>query len=578
MSPRDEGRSSKEAAVADGADDEKDRSGSGPPVLTDGESRDADRAPELVFGLVGPIGTDLDVVYSGLGGALLEHGYTTIPIKLSGLFESFEEFADEIKGAERYDERVAARMSAGTTLRSQLRRGDVLPVLALTQIGGNREERVREIREHSGSNEPEDDDQGTPYAPRTAYVLDQLKHPAEIATLRDIYGDHFILIAASATRETRLNHLAERIASSGYTGAFHRDYLPEAQALMRRDEAEELEHLRVFRTNAEALTPNERIQERERLAAWGQNVRATFPLADFFVDTSDPGALNAEVGRFIELLFGNTLLAPTQDEHAMFHAKASALRSSALARQVGAAITTPGGELVALGSNEVPKPGGGLYWPGDKGDAREVHRSRDSADETRELFAGQLVKRLEDLGFQAPDDFVPSSESLFEILRHTRLGDLAEFGRSVHAEMAALTDAAMRGAAVRGDWLYTTTFPCHNCARHLIAAGISRVIYVEPYSKSMAADLHEDAIRVDHHPDDKYVHFNPFVGVAPRLYMTLFEISARKDDLGRRIVHEPKSSMPRIATDRLASYRQLEEAYSGLVRNRIAASELTPKE
>ncbi|MDN3612645.1 hypothetical protein QWZ16_23945 [Vibrio ostreicida] len=26
-------------------------------------------------------------------------------------------------------------------------------------------------------------------------------------------------------------------------------------------------------------------------------------------------------------------------------------------------------------------------------------------------------------------------------------------------------------------------FPCHNCAKHIVASGIKRVVYVEPYPK-----------------------------------------------------------------------------------------------
>lgn len=56
----------------------------------------------------------------------------------------------------------------------------------------------------------------------------------------------------------------------------------------------------------------------------------------------------------------------------------------------------------------------------------------------------------------------------------------------MHAEMFAITDAARRGLSVRDATLYCTTFPCHMCARHIIASGIRKVVYIEPYPKSMA--------------------------------------------------------------------------------------------
>ena len=68
--------------------------------------------------------------------------------------------------------------------------------------------------------------------------------------------------------------------------------------------------------------------------------------------------------------------------------------------------------------------------------------------------------------------------------------DLIEFSRTVHAEMAAIVDAARRGVSVQDCNLYTTTFPCHECAKHIVAAGIRRVVYIEPYPKSQALSLH----------------------------------------------------------------------------------------
>ncbi len=96
-----------------------------------------------------------------------------------------------------------------------------------------------------------------------------------------------------------------------------------------------------------------------------------------------------------------------------------------------------------------------------------------------------------------------------------------EFGRIVHAEMSAITDAARRGLSVKDATLYCTTFPCHMCARHILAAGIMRVVYIEPYPKSMAKELYKGSLNVDDDPeaDKKSVAFRPFVRhIAPPVY------------------------------------------------------------
>jgi hypothetical protein len=112
------------------------------------------------------------------------------------------------------------------------------------------------------------------------------------------------------------------------------------------------------------------------------------------------------------------------------------------------------------------------------------------------------------------------------------VGDVTEFGRATHAEMSALVDAARRGVAVQGASFFTTTFPCHNCARHIIEAGIRRVVFIEPYSKSQALALHEDSMElVAAHPPvggSKKTQFEPFVGVAPRRYLELFDAHTRE--------------------------------------------------
>ncbi|NVB42866.1 hypothetical protein G6O69_33910 [Pseudenhygromyxa sp. WMMC2535] len=73
-----------------------------------------------------------------------------------------------------------------------------------------------------------------------------------------------------------------------------------------------------------------------------------------------------------------------------------------------------------------------------------------------------------------------------------------------------------------------TSFPCHNCAKHIVAAGISQVVYIEPYEKSKALDLHDDAITTVESsvpsPDSTKVSFAPFVGVGPRRYFDLFSM------------------------------------------------------
>lgn len=115
-------------------------------------------------------------------------------------------------------------------------------------------------------------------------------------------------------------------------------------------------------------------------------------------------------------------------------------------------------------------------------------------------------------------------EKVERALWKSQIRDITEYGRPVHAEMEALLFCARNTVETRQATLYTTTFPCHNCAKHIIAAGIKKVVYVEPYPKSKAFDFHDDAIGVENTPNSNTVLFVPFVGIGPRKFFDLFSM------------------------------------------------------
>jgi dCMP deaminase len=63
-------------------------------------------------------------------------------------------------------------------------------------------------------------------------------------------------------------------------------------------------------------------------------------------------------------------------------------------------------------------------------------------------------------------------------------GHLMEDGhcvRTIHAETNAIIQAALHGVSTRGCTCYVTHFPCINCAKALINAGITRLVYSVAY-------------------------------------------------------------------------------------------------
>lgn len=131
-----------------------------------------------------------------------------------------------------------------------------------------------------------------------------------------------------------------------------------------------------------------------------------------------------------------------------------------------------------------------------------------------------------------------------------------------------------------GSWMFVTTFPCHNCARRLVTAGLDEVQFLELYPKSQALALHRDAIQIESikegtnwvapssgSPDGK-VWIHPFSGVAPRMYNRAFfkDRDLKDDDTGELKIGAP--SWGSMFDGRRISYPQLEaelaeEAASG---------------
>jgi len=217
-------------------------------------------------------------------------------------------------------------------------------------------------------------------------------------------------------------------------------------------------------------------------------------------------------------------------EYGLFMAKAAALRTLDLSRQVGAAIFSPTGEIIALGSNEVPKANGGTYWPDDNFDDREFKRREDSNEIRKRELLTELLSAIDHNG--SIESWLAKPE-----IRDSQFMDALEYGRIVHAEMCAISDAARLGRSTAGSTLYVTAFPCHMCAKHIVAAGISKVVFLEPYPKSLAARLHSDSIGFEGRDRGRYktfpgVEFQHFYGLTPRRYNELFERGKRKDKSG----------------------------------------------
>jgi cytidine deaminase len=276
----------------------------------------------------------------------------------------------------------------------------------------------------------------------------------------------------------------------------------------------------------------------------------------------------------------------------MFMAFTASLRSADLSRQVGAVVARDG-EILANGSNDCPVAQGGLYWPYVDPDSRQVldvengrdfKRGFDSNRREQDLLiegicddfrtaldsrANAELAEFQKLRTTGGDQIAKVTEEIHAVLKKTLekggIRNLTEYGRIVHAEMEAILSCTRQGKSTKGATIYCTTFPCHNCAKHIIASGITRVVFIEPYLKSKALEFHDDSI-VIHYPQDgsseddgvkfphkRRVQFEPFFGVGPRRFLDLFSLSLgvgrqleRKDATGNTMPWVESGANPRL--------------------------------
>jgi len=472
-------------------------------------------ANELIFGVVGHVGSGTSEIARQLKSQLGLESLPGGPFDAEVLKASGEIVAWLKETGETAPDREPGRLSCVEQLqdlgnRCRNDQGDAA-ALARRLVQAVRRSRAEKQEEAADGDAPV-----IPDGARRAWILDSLRHPSEVELLRHIYQDAFVLVGVVCDEDVRTERLQAKYDVDGSP--------QKIKTFMARD-ADDTESL-------------------------GQKVADSFHMSDFFVDNTENrtlknGAPNEEwnvpdqLGRLIRLLTHSDVVRPTSHETAMHAAYGAQVRSACLSRQVGAALVSADGQLLATGTNEVPRPGGGVYGQSDRAhDQDDRCAFRRTADHrfcsnTREqnTIIDDLIQQIEGSMQAGGGGELPAAAKLRlrSDLRKSRIGGLIEFSRAVHAEMDALLGAGRQGHKAVGAALYVTTFPCHYCARHIVAAGVDEVQYIEPYPKSLAIKLHDDAICVSENGraingngGPRRVLFRPFTGVAPRLYRRAF--------------------------------------------------------
>ncbi len=440
------------------------------------------RDSELIIGIVSPVGVNPTQITETLENRLRNFEYHVEVIRVSELLPKVS--------VNKENERIEFLIQEGDKLRERFGND----ILAKGVVG-----LIRKCREKNSNK-------------KIAYIINSLKHPDEVELLRKVYNNGFYLLGVHANRKQREDYLINNKQCNQ----------EQANELINRDENEENKS--------------------------GQKTRDTYHLADFFVNQDDDQGkkLANTLQRFLDLIFSDPYKNPTFDEFAMFMAFNSSVRSSDLSRQVGAVLSRDK-HILSVGCNDVPQFGGGLYWAElkngeivDRPRGKDYTRKEDPNKKIQNVIIDNILREMKNC---LDEDKL---KDLKQVLERSSISDLTEFGRVVHAEMEAILSCGRNGIPTKDSTLYCTTFPCHNCAKHIVASGIKRVVYVEPYPKSRALELHDDSIVLIGESEEKNnaqnemenkVIFEPFIGVGSRRFLDLFSMSL---GLGTKLIRKDK--------------------------------------
>lgn len=450
---------------------------------------------EIVIGLCGPIGTDISFITSRIASILKDRfDYEVIVIKLSQLIANYSDptLDDTLSGFKRY----SSLIEGGNSLR-QKHDSSILAELAINEIAVKREENKT----------------GDEYeSKRICYIIDSIKNKEELNLFRLIYRDIFYFLGMYSPTDFRVKTLKDKGLKE-----------EEIFRLIDRDSGEE--------TN------------------YGQMVTDTFVESDFFlrIEDNSQSLIDPKINRILNLLFNQEITTPTPNETAMYLASSAAGNSACLSRQVGACITDSNGDVLSVGWNDVPKVNGGVYQANilsPQSDKRCMNKGIGLCfnDREKKEIAILLSNTLIENGLVKKSD----SNQLTEFILKSRIKELIEFSRAVHAEMLAIISGSQKsGSKMVGGKLFCTTYPCHNCARHIIAAGIKEIYYIEPYRKSLALKLHDDAL-TENESNTDLVQILMYDGVSPRRYLDFFKMNGdkRKHD-GVKISNPAKLASPK---------------------------------
>jgi deoxycytidylate deaminase len=299
-------------------------------------------------------------------------------------------------------------------------------------------------------------------------VIDGIRNLSEIEFLRERFGNRFYLFALECPVSDRWERLRPSYEQNARSMD---DFLKDDQ----RDQNEEVDH--------------------------GQQVQLCVDQADVLIDNSDEVSLadlRAKLADYAQLVLGERYRYAKPIEIYMNIAYSASHGSKCIKRQVGAvlvnALPNVVGEVVGQGFNENPINTRPCIEEPEYGADRErnIHGRC-----YRDIVRQKAFVDLAATGTHCPRCGKPLAAPAQHGPPWNCAGcdaDLEDYFwperamtlcTAVHAEVAAILSA---GGRAKGTTMYTTTFPCFQCAEKLTQAGIANIVFNELYPDIRAAE------------------------------------------------------------------------------------------
>jgi deoxycytidylate deaminase/dephospho-CoA kinase len=283
-------------------------------------------------------------------------------------------------------------------------------------------------------------------------VIDGIRNIGEVDYLRDAYGYRFTLIAVLASVDARWDRIGSNYTDNGLTQS---DFVADD------------------------------LRDRNEETQYGQQVELCVDRADILIDNSTEVSLSrfkTKLLEFVDLITGKKLRSAKQTEILMNIAFSASHSSKCIKRHVGAVIADPAGQVVSAGYNENPL-----------GTHPCIEEPEYENQCFRDIIRNDHFRSLADKGARCP---VCGEKLVFEKGPPWRCKACADKGEKTNLESFFFPDRALNwctavhaevwavlaaGERARKGTLYTTTFPCSQCAEKIVQSGIVKVVFTESY-------------------------------------------------------------------------------------------------